>query len=296
MAFGAALVVITSAASASDPVAEALFQEGLALYEAQRFDESCRVLASSFARERKSGTLVVLASCHERLGRIATAWAEYKEAATLARADGRPHHAEKALALAAALEPLLPKVTVRVAEPDVALAIDGTTILPDIELPLDPGEHRLRAGAPGKTAFETSFQIEARGRVTLEVPRLEAAPVSSPKERDAPSPARARARPPATRPSRSSSSSPPAPMWPWPVGAGGVVLVGVAAGMLAMSLDAGSTLDARCGAARASCPRAYAFSEDRTRELAGFGLFIGLGLSGAGATTAAIVGLTVPAE
>ena len=297
-AFVAAVAITALApipAFAADPIAESLFQEGLDLYSESRFEESCAALTASLLREKKSGTLVVLASCHERLGKTATAWAEYLEAAALARAEGRASHADKAASLAREVESKLSKVVIRydAMEPNVSLLVNGAAVVPNVQFALDPGEHTLRASAPDYQDFTLTFRVEPSEQRALQVPVL--VPIESKLPLGAvgppdvgPPPERASSVPPIP-----SVETPEATVWPWAVGATGVLLLGVSAGMLAMSVDASATLDDACGVARDDCPRSYDFSADRTRELAGFGVFLGLGLPGLGLATTAIVGLSL---
>ena len=51
--------------------------------------EACARFAESYRFEASSGTLINLALCHEKEGKIATAWAEYRDAARVARDWGR---------------------------------------------------------------------------------------------------------------------------------------------------------------------------------------------------------------
>src|SRR5215471_2500246 len=78
-------VAAPSIAWAVSPAAEALFQEGRRLLSEGQTDEACARFAGSFAIEASSGTLLNLASCHEKQDKTATAWAEYRAAARLAR-------------------------------------------------------------------------------------------------------------------------------------------------------------------------------------------------------------------
>src|SRR4051812_48166576 len=95
-------------ARAEDPIAESLFQEARTLMERGQFKDACPRLEASHRLEPKSGTMTMLASCNEQIGKLATAWAGYKAAAAIARAEGRKEHVDKATELAAALEPRLP--------------------------------------------------------------------------------------------------------------------------------------------------------------------------------------------
>ncbi|MEQ9317575.1 MAG: hypothetical protein RIF41_00390, partial [Polyangiaceae bacterium] len=70
IALGLSLV---TAPSLADTEAESLFQQALTDMRAADFVSACPKLARSQELEAKSGTLISLAFCHEKLGRTATA-------------------------------------------------------------------------------------------------------------------------------------------------------------------------------------------------------------------------------
>src|SRR3954471_558336 len=68
--------------------AEALFNEGRRLVQVGQLAQACQKFAASEKLEPAVGTLLNLASCNERQGRIASAWANYRDAAGLAKGRG----------------------------------------------------------------------------------------------------------------------------------------------------------------------------------------------------------------
>jgi hypothetical protein len=89
-----------------DARADALFEQGKQLRAAGKIAEACSKFAASKELARGVGIILHLADCYERVGATASAWAEYREAAELARerGDARGDVAERR---AAALEPKL---------------------------------------------------------------------------------------------------------------------------------------------------------------------------------------------
>jgi hypothetical protein len=114
--------------------------------------------------EPKLGTLLNLATCHEQIGRTASAWAEFTEAKTAAAHVGQTDREAFARDGAARLAPLLSRVAL-VNQGDnntsplpthLSVLIDGV-VLDQAALgtafPVDPGDHTLVIRAPGRKAW-----------------------------------------------------------------------------------------------------------------------------------------------
>src|SRR5688500_5523674 len=81
-------------ASASDKAAaEALFDQGLRLMKQNSFSEACPKLEESNRIDPAVGTLLYLGECYERVGKTASAWATFREAASLATNSSQPDRA-----------------------------------------------------------------------------------------------------------------------------------------------------------------------------------------------------------
>lgn len=162
--------------------AEALFQEARRAMAAGDYATACARFAESDRLDPAAGTLLNLASCFERSGKTASAWATYREAETLARAAKRPDYVGIAEKRAAALEPKLPRVTVTVTTPTAGLEVkrDGTVVGESewgLAIPVDPGRHVIEASAPRKRTWSTNIDVGAdAGRASVTVPPLEDAP------------------------------------------------------------------------------------------------------------------------
>jgi hypothetical protein len=168
-------------ASAGDKAAaESLFDRGLSLMRDGKFQEACETLEQSQSIERGLGTMLYLAECYEKLGRTASAWALFREAASEARASGQTARADTGASRAAALEPKLSRLTVQV---DPKNLIAGFELLRDgqpvgrglygVAVPVDPGEHQLEARAPGRMPWSSVERVGANAdSVTASVPEL----------------------------------------------------------------------------------------------------------------------------
>jgi hypothetical protein len=120
---------------------EAALARGEEAIACDRFRESQRLLP-------RPSTLEAVAGCFERQGKVATAWAQLREARRLAEARGEGAHAEALGARLAKLEPRVPHmriiVDVRGVEPVVER--DGKVIAParwGLWEAVDPGVHTL---------------------------------------------------------------------------------------------------------------------------------------------------------
>jgi len=168
-------------------VARGLFDQGRDLMTQNQVSQACPKFADSFRLDPKGGTLLNLAVCHEREGRTATAWVEFKEAVSLAQRDARPEREQMARERIAAIEPNLSRLTIVVSReadrPDLEIRLDGAVFGRSAwneAMPLDPGEHVVRASAPGMQAWEGKASVgPSRDLQRVEVAVLHAAGASS---------------------------------------------------------------------------------------------------------------------
>jgi hypothetical protein len=131
------------------------------------------------------GTLLNLAICHEKQGKLATAHAEYSAALSLALASNRPDRQKTAREALSALGPRLPRLRLIVVDPPEGLVVslDGSP-LPRaawaIPMPLDPGPHSLVASAPGKLAATVATELREGQATEVTLPALAPAPREPP--------------------------------------------------------------------------------------------------------------------
>lgn len=153
--------------------AQALFDQARALMQQGRAAEACPKLEESQRLDSRSGTLLNLAKCYEDVGRFASAWTKYLEAAPAARAAGNPERETVARDRAAALAPRLAKLVIEVDSKVSALSglevkRDGVLVgAPQfgLQLPVDEGEHRLTAQAPGYKPWQTVVVVKGEASV-----------------------------------------------------------------------------------------------------------------------------------
>lgn len=292
---------------AADPVAESMFQQALQMMRDGKFEEAKQALEASHKLEPKSGTLLVLGSCNEQLGHTATAWAQYKEASGMARAEGRTEHVSKATELAKALEPRLSRLRIDAQRlqggVQLVVKLDGVVVLDGqlgVAFAIDPGKHVVTATAPGRAEWSSTIAVEAgKDPQIVAVPELDVV-----KEAPPPPTATPRVPPPAPDPKptgpsdkASRSGGGVGPVWAWIVGGSGVAIGAVAIGFGVDQQAVSSELYDRCGEKRTECPRGYDFEGAREREVRDFDLFLGLGLTGLVATSTGVLGLALtPSE
>jgi hypothetical protein len=162
--------------------AEALFEQGRSLMGEGKFADACPRFADSQRLDPSPGTLLNLASCYEKLGRSATAWATYREAASAANAAGRADYVASAQRHADALAAHLARLTTTVAQPVDGLQVrrDGVEVARaewGVPIPIDAGTHTVEASAPGRKPWSSSIDVAQDGaQISVAVPALEAAP------------------------------------------------------------------------------------------------------------------------
>ncbi|HKY40478.1 MAG TPA: hypothetical protein VJN18_31305 [Polyangiaceae bacterium] len=179
---------VAAQASASDKAAaEALFDQGLRLMRQNSFTEACPKLEESNRIDPAVGTLLYLGECYERVGQTASAWATFREAASLATTSNQPDRARTASARAQEIEPKLSRLSIELASEvariqGVVVKRGGQRIEPALygtPLPVDPGDHRVEVTAPGYEPWSTAVTVAAGGgSANVRVPGLVKAPES----------------------------------------------------------------------------------------------------------------------
>lgn len=177
-------------------LATALFREARALMGQGQTSDACLKFEESHRLDPSGGTILNLALCHEQEGKLARSWSEFNEAIAFARRDRRGDREAEATQHANKLEPRLSRLTVVV---PAVVRVDGLRVERDgreispaswsVAMPVDGGEHVVRATAPAHRPFATTIALPAEGgAATVEIPALAPTPppAAPPPAADAP--------------------------------------------------------------------------------------------------------------
>jgi serine/threonine-protein kinase len=169
------------AGAAQKAAAESLFDDGLKAMKSGHFSEACPKLEESERIDPAIGTLLYLGECYEKIGRSASAWATFREAASAAQAQGETERTRVAAQRADRLQPSLSKLTLKVVPETAQLASlrvtrDGVALaktLFGVAIPVDPGKYHIVVSADGYQNHEAEIEVLANGdSKTLEIPVL----------------------------------------------------------------------------------------------------------------------------
>lgn len=179
-ALALALLCSVHVAAADDNTdkADALFKEGRALFDTDlgaacaKFEESLRYNSQAI------GTMLNVALCDEKQGRLASAVARFTEARDRAREANMAEQLKAAQDHLDALADKVPHLSIVLVEelPNTKVVIDDKLVkLSAIaNLPVDPGERAIEVSAPGRLPYQTKVTVAPGNTpVTVTIPRLE---------------------------------------------------------------------------------------------------------------------------
>jgi hypothetical protein len=145
--------------------AEVLFQKGREAMDAGDYDTACASFAESQRLDGAAGTVMNLASCQEKQGKLASAWENWQHALRLLpEGDRRRIFVEKRVN---ELEADLPRLTILVAEgmPETATIERDGTLLGKITwgqaLPVDAGSHEIIVRSPDHKPRSFKITLDA---------------------------------------------------------------------------------------------------------------------------------------
>ena len=171
------MVSVPAWAQADKPTAEALFRSAKAFEKEGNVEGACPKYVESHRLDPKPGTILNVARCHEATGRVATAWADYLEAATFA---SRAHQTDREKFARTKIEELEQKLSyvelTFPTTPGLEAALDGKPLAAataGTRIPLDPGKHVFDARAPGKAPWTSTITVpEGPHSRVVEIPAL----------------------------------------------------------------------------------------------------------------------------
>jgi len=165
--------------------AETLFQAGITMMSQGKYAEACMKFAESQRADPSSGTLLNLASCYEKTGKPASAWATFKEAAVMARSLGQTEREATANGRIAAIEPTLSMLRIDAGDmPGMVVRRDGLEVgrgSLGVPIPVDPGDHVITAAAPDHEEWKATVTVGPNAdakAVTVPPLRKKAEPIS----------------------------------------------------------------------------------------------------------------------
>jgi hypothetical protein len=179
------ILVTPSRASSETPSdrlgAEALAEEGAKLMSLGDYERGCKKFEESATLDPSPARLIALASCQERRGKVASAWAALGEAAELADARGEPKRLAQARETQKRLEPSIGRLKIVVPDEaqaeDLVVTRDGSPLpytLWGLPVAVDPGPHVVRVTAPGRLPWQAEVgMMPGPGTAVLRIPVLQ---------------------------------------------------------------------------------------------------------------------------
>jgi hypothetical protein len=168
LAIGAAAHAQPSPASQASAAAGALFDKGRQYLAAGKYAEACAAFEQSQRLDPQLGTLFNLATCNVRLGKLATAWGEFRD---LAQRDTNKTRRAAAAREADRLAPRLPRLVIRLEPPvaDATVTSNGVDVgaLLGVESPVDLGDYAIVARAPGHAEARSHARITDEGKTVV---------------------------------------------------------------------------------------------------------------------------------
>lgn len=176
-ALSSVVVLASSSAHAGDPAAaREQVKLGYQLAQDGKCEEAIPHFVESLRLDTKAITLINLAACEEKTGKLADALGHWVEARASAQAERNAAIEEEAEKKAKALEGRVPKLTVAVAgaPPDAEVVRDGVVLgaaSMGVPLPVNPGAHTLvvRAKDHEDTSQNVTIAEGEAKRVDLKV-------------------------------------------------------------------------------------------------------------------------------
>jgi hypothetical protein len=271
-------------AHADSAAAQVAFDEAKRLMAKDRIDEACRKFELSYKEDPQLGVLLNLADCHEQLGKLASAWAEFRAAMELAKNKGDQREAF-ARQRSDDLQPRLAQIVLvrDGAAEGLRVELDGRDVseLVGVPMPIDPGNHSIKTRVGDGPEGSTTIGVKKQGRTyKVQVP----IPVSGAETQpDEPEP---------TTPT--STARRKRHLIAGITGGAGLVLTGVGLYFGGKARSSWSDSRAYCDSRNICEPQGAALIDDAKSAALTSNVLVGLGV--AALATGAILWVTAPAE
>jgi hypothetical protein len=174
-----ACVLVPVVARGDDSVAkgDAAFEEAKRLEAEGKLVESCAKFHESLSfNPHAIGTLLNVAICEEKLGKIASALSHFTEARDRARESNLDQHRKVAEEHIATLTADVPHMTITltetVAETKILVDDHAVSIEDAANLAVDPGQRTIVVTAPDRVPYETKVSIDKGERKSVTIPKL----------------------------------------------------------------------------------------------------------------------------
>jgi hypothetical protein len=170
------LVALAGVAHAQAPspnpnaaAADAAFKQGRELLKADKYAEACVQFEKSYKLDPAFGTLANIAECSEKIGKLATAAAAFREVVAKDTNDQRKATAAERLK---EINPRIAKLNVTIASPPAGLVVEIDSkfgprkIEANQPVEVDAGDYTIIVRARGYTEFISRVKINLEGKTT----------------------------------------------------------------------------------------------------------------------------------
>ena len=302
-ALGLALLGSVPARAQSDAdlaAARTLFTQAVHDEDEHRYDTALDEFRRVAAVRDTANVQYRIASCLEKLGRLADALAAYEKAVRIGSSEKAAADVVRAAsARAADLDRTVPRLTIVVPADAPAgtevrvddVPVDAATLHDAI--PLDPGHHTIAAAAPGDLPFRTAVTLPEGGRVSITVTLSPAVSVPPVPTASGSASASAGPPPPPPPPPPPVDASQGARVWGWIALGGGAALAAGSVVSLVLRSSNLDTMNRDCtedGSGALSCPTSKQSEVTHARDAARIEGPLGIGLA-AGAAIAVGAGI-----
>jgi hypothetical protein len=166
-----ALLVAGSAAHAqgNPTAADDAFKKGRELYKANQFAEACEQFELSQKLDPANGTLFNIGQCSERIGKLATAAAAYREVVANDTNEQRKASAGERLK---AITPRIPKLLVTVDKPPPGIVVEIASkagprgVAANTPVEVDFGDYSVVVRARGYSEFMSRVKVSQEAKTT----------------------------------------------------------------------------------------------------------------------------------